>query len=140
VKITRERALGLLEFEALAAGFGRSLRPGDAVALSGELGAGKTTFVRAVVRELLGRDAATSPTFVFRHRYDGPPTIEHVDCYRIAGPADAAELGLEESLGPDRITLIEWPERYPQLVPAGAIRIGIEGSGDAPRELRIERP
>ncbi|MGA2391979.1 MAG: tRNA (adenosine(37)-N6)-threonylcarbamoyltransferase complex ATPase subunit type 1 TsaE [Candidatus Lustribacter sp.] len=117
-----------------------TLRPGDALALSGELGAGKTTFVRALVRALHGSDVpVSSPTFVFRQRYEGTPPIEHLDLYRLDDPAEAADLGLEEAFGPDRITVVEWPERLPGLLPPGAIGIRIEGAGDEPRRLAIER-
>jgi tRNA threonylcarbamoyl adenosine modification protein YjeE len=125
---------------AAAARLAATLRPGDALALRGDLGAGKTTFVRALVRALHGSDLpVSSPTFVFRQRYDGMPPIEHLDLFRIGDPAEAAELGLDEAFGSDRITVVEWPERLPNLLPADAIRIHIEGAGDEPRRLRIER-
>jgi tRNA threonylcarbamoyl adenosine modification protein YjeE len=124
----------------VAAKLAASLRPGDVVALSGELGAGKTTFVRALVRALHGSDVpVSSPTFVFRQRYDGTPAIEHLDLFRLDDPAEAADLGLEEAFGPDRITVVEWPERLPGLLPAGAIAIRIIGMGEEPRRLVIER-
>ena len=72
--------------EAFAASFARTLRPGDVVALSGELGSGKTTFVRAAVRARHGEDQTTSPTFTFWHRYAGDPPIDHLDLYRIEIP------------------------------------------------------
>jgi tRNA threonylcarbamoyladenosine biosynthesis protein TsaE len=135
--------LDFLDQNALAAAAARlaaTLRPGDALALSGELGAGKTTFVRALVRALHGSDVpVSSPTFVFRQRYDGTPPIEHLDLFRLEDPADAADLGLEEAFGPDRITVVEWPERLPGLFPPGAIAIRIDGAGDEPRRLVIER-
>jgi tRNA threonylcarbamoyladenosine biosynthesis protein TsaE len=135
--------LDFLDRDALGAAAARlagTLRPGDALGLSGDLGAGKTTFVRALVRALHGSDVpVSSPTFVFRQRYDGTPPVEHLDLYRIDDPAEAAELGLEEAFGPDRITVVEWPERLPGLLPAGAIAVLIEGAGDAPRRLRIRR-
>jgi tRNA threonylcarbamoyladenosine biosynthesis protein TsaE len=128
-------------FAATAAALAASLRAGDVVALSGGLGAGKTTFVRALVAALHGSDVAvSSPTFVFRQRYPGTPPVEHLDVYRIDDPAEAADLGLDDAFSPDTITLVEWPERVPGLVPAGAIRVAIEGSGDAPRRVRIDRP
>ncbi len=133
-------AADLDAFERLAAEFARTLGPGDVVALSGELGAGKTTFVRAVVRELHGNDGASSPTFVFWNRYAGTPPIEHLDCYRVESPEDARELGLEESLDSESIVLIEWPERLPALIPDDAVRVAIEGAGDEPRRLTFERP
>lgn len=135
--------LDFLDLNALESAAGRlaaTLRPGDALGLAGSLGAGKTTFVRALVRALHGSDAAvSSPTFVFRQSYAGSPLVEHLDLYRLDDRAEAAELGLEEAFGPDRITLVEWPERLPGLLPAGAIAVRIEGAGDAPRRLRIER-
>jgi tRNA threonylcarbamoyladenosine biosynthesis protein TsaE len=125
---------------AVAARLAATLRPGDALALSGELGAGKTTFVRALVRALHGSDVpVSSPTFVFRQRYDGTPPIEHLDLFRIENPAEAADLGLDEAFGPDWITVVEWPERLPGLLPPGAISIRIDGAGDEPRRLVIER-
>jgi tRNA threonylcarbamoyl adenosine modification protein YjeE len=137
----RMRAAGLAAFERLAEEFARSLVPGNVVALAGQLGSGKTTFVRAVVRELHGDDdGVASPTFVFWHRYPGEPPIEHLDLYRIEGPGEAAELGLEESFELGSIVLVEWPERLPALIPAGALRVEIEGSGDEPRSLTFERP
>jgi len=125
---------------AVAARLAQTLHPGDALALSGDLGAGKTTFVRALVHALHGSDVpVSSPTFIFRQRYDGTPPVEHLDLYRIDDPLDAAELGLDEAFGPDRITVVEWPERLPGLVPPGAIRIRIEGAGDELRRLQIDR-
>lgn len=132
--------LDLHSLGAAAARLAQTLRPGDALALSGDLGAGKTTFVRALIAALHGSDVpVSSPTFVFRQRYDGTPAVEHLDLYRLDDPAEAVELGLEEAFGPDRITVVEWPERLPGLLPAGAIRIHIAGAGDEPRRLKIER-
>ena len=117
-----------------------TLRPGDALALSGDLGAGKTTFVRALVAALHGTDVpVSSPTFVFRQRYDGTPPVEHLDLFRLDDAAEAADLGLEDAFAADRITVVEWPERLPALLPPQAIRVRIEGAGDAPRRLAIER-
>jgi len=128
------------DFERVAAAFAAGLRPGDAVALSGEMGAGKTAFVRAAVRQLHGRDEATSPTFTFRHTYPGEPAIEHLDLYRLDDPREAAEIGLHEAFSPDAITFVEWPERMPLLLPGNAHRVTIRGSGDARRQILIERP
>jgi tRNA threonylcarbamoyladenosine biosynthesis protein TsaE len=136
----RERAEDLAAFERLAAEFARTLAPGNVVTLEGPLGAGKTTFVRALVRELHGSDAAVaSPTFVFWHRYAGEPPIEHLDFYRIERPSEALELGLEESFRPGSIVLVEWAERLPDLIPPGALRVAIEGAGDGPRDVTVER-
>ncbi|MDB5026365.1 MAG: hypothetical protein JWO66_54 [Candidatus Eremiobacteraeota bacterium] len=133
-------------FDAYARHFAHSLRPGDVVALRGRLGAGKTTFVRSVVAALHGSDdAVSSPTFIFRQRYDaahpGLPPIEHVDLYRIEDPAsELPDLALDDAFAPDRIALIEWPERAAGWLPPGRIDVEIDGSGDGPRTVRVTRP
>lgn len=127
------------ELCAFASAFGVSLRAGDVVALEGPLGAGKTTFVKAVVRARLGSDAASSPTFTFWHRYAGNPPIDHLDLYRIEDPAELTELGLEEAFAGDSIVLVEWAERAPGLLPARRHRVEIRGKGGSPRLVRVER-
>jgi tRNA threonylcarbamoyladenosine biosynthesis protein TsaE len=127
------------ELTAFATGFAGSLRPGDVVALSGPLGAGKTTFVRAVVQALHRRDPTSSPTFTFWHRYPGSPPIDHLDLFRIADPRESNELGLEDVFDGGSIVLVEWWRNAPHLLPRRRYEIDIEGAGDAPRtvELRI---
>ncbi len=130
----------LAALEAFARAFAHRLRPGSAVALHGLLGAGKTTLVRALVRVLHGSDAAvSSPTFVFRQRYGGDPPVEHLDLYRIEDSAELDELGLEDAFGPDRITLVEWPERAPALLPRDVIDLEIAGTGEGPRTILVGR-
>jgi tRNA threonylcarbamoyladenosine biosynthesis protein TsaE len=140
VSVERATARTLPELERLAARLASELRAGDVVALSGELGAGKTTFTAALVRALHGSESVSSPTFVFRQRYDGRPPVEHIDLYRIEDPAEAGELGLEEAFEPGNIVVVEWPERLPALLGPQAIRVTIAGAGEEPRELTIERP
>jgi tRNA threonylcarbamoyladenosine biosynthesis protein TsaE len=131
----------LAALDAFARRFARRLGPGSAVALHGPLGAGKTALVRAVVRALHGSDAAvSSPTFVFRQRYDGDPTVEHLDLYRLEDPADLDELGLEDAFGPDRVTLVEWADRAPALLPRDSIELTIAGSGSGPRTIALGGP
>jgi tRNA threonylcarbamoyladenosine biosynthesis protein TsaE len=127
-------------FATIAEEFAHTLRAGDVVALEGELGAGKTTFVAEVARELGSTGDVASPTFTFWHRYPGPIPLEHLDLYRIDDPAEARELGLEDALAPDGIAFVEWPERLPGFVPASAVRVRITGVGEGPRTLEIERP
>lgn len=132
--------IDLASLPAFAAELAETLRPGDAVALHGDLGAGKTTLVRALVGALHGDDAAvSSPTFVFRQRYAGVPPIEHLDLYRVETPCDAADLGLDDAFDPATLTLIEWPERLPALLPVNAIHVEIAGAGDEPRRISVRR-
>jgi tRNA threonylcarbamoyl adenosine modification protein YjeE len=133
-------AADLPAFEGIAAAFAATLAAGDVVALEGDLGAGKTTFVAAAARALGAADEVASPTFVFRHRYAGSPPIEHLDLYRIESPAEAVELGLEDAFAGDAIVFVEWPDRLPGLVPATARRVRITGSGAGARELAFEAP
>ncbi len=128
------------ELAAFAAEWARTLLPGDVVALSGPLGAGKTTFVRAVVHALHGQDQSSSPTFTFWHRYAGTPPIDHLDLFRIEDPAELAELGLDEAFGGDSIVLVEWWEKAPGLLPARRYALHLEGAGDEPRLLELRGP
>ena len=128
------------DLAAFAAAFARGLRPGDVVALSGPLGSGKTAFVRAVVQTLHGADQSASPSFTFRHHYDGDPPIEHIDLYRIDDPHELAELGLEEALDGRSIALIEWWRNAPEAIPSRRYEIEIEGAGDEPRTFYLRPP
>jgi tRNA threonylcarbamoyladenosine biosynthesis protein TsaE len=100
------------ETEALAAELAGRLRPGDVVLVSGELGAGKTTFVRGACRALGVRVAVTSPTFTIARRYeDGVVPVSHLDLFRLAEGLDREEPELlADELGDDRIAFVEWPE------------------------------
>ncbi|MDP9018158.1 MAG: tRNA (adenosine(37)-N6)-threonylcarbamoyltransferase complex ATPase subunit type 1 TsaE [Candidatus Eremiobacteraeota bacterium] len=126
------------QLTAFAAEFGRTLKRGDVVGLSGPLGSGKTTFVRAVVQARLGSDPTSSPTFTFWHRYEGDPPIDHLDLYRIESPAEIVELGLEEAFDGSSVALVEWWEHAPQLLPASRYLITLSGAGDEPRELELQ--
>ena len=100
------------ETEDLAAGLAAGLSPGDVVLISGELGAGKTTFVRGAARALGVTVAVTSPTFTIGQRYPAGPGlgVGHVDLYRIASLGDEDPDLLADYIGPDTITFVEWPE------------------------------
>jgi tRNA threonylcarbamoyl adenosine modification protein YjeE len=128
-------------FRDFAADFARRLRPGDVVALSGPLGSGKTTFVRAVVEALHDRDQTASPTFAFWHRYEGDPPIDHLDLFRIADPSECLELGLEAAFDAgDSIVLVEWWRNAPALVPLRHYEIDVAGAGDAARSVTVTDP
>lgn len=129
------------ELCAFAAVWAARLNPGDVVALNGPLGSGKTTFVRAVVRALQGRDPVSSPTFTFWHRYTaaGAPIVDHLDLYRVRDPSELAELGLEEAFAGDSIVLVEWSEHAPTLLPEARFEVCIAGVGDGARTLELRR-
>jgi len=110
------------------------------VALSGPLGSGKTTFVRAVVEALHGDDQTSSPTFTFWHRYEGTPPIDHLDLYRVEEPQEIAELGLDDAFDGRSIVFVEWWNNAPSLVPGRRYEIDIEGAGDSPRTVTVGEP
>jgi tRNA threonylcarbamoyladenosine biosynthesis protein TsaE len=129
------------ETEALAAGLATRLRAGDVVLVSGELGAGKTTFVRGAARALGVRGPVTSPTFTIARRYeDGRVPISHLDLFRLDGLAGEEPDLLADELGPDRVAFVEWPERA--AADLGATRIAahvrLEHAGGDRRRVIIE--
>ena len=114
---------------ALGARIGAVARPGDVVALHGDLGAGKTTLARALIRHLVGPDTeAPSPTFTLVQTYSAPTfPIWHFDLYRLEHPGEARELGLEEAV--DGLALIEWPERLGAYLPAQRLEVQLSYDG-----------
>ena len=98
------------ETEAVAAELARRLRPGDVVLVSGDLGAGKTTFVRGACRALGVTGAVTSPSFTIARRYDGAVPISHLDLYRLGDLDDEDPALLADELAGDRVAFVEWPE------------------------------
>jgi tRNA threonylcarbamoyladenosine biosynthesis protein TsaE len=125
---------------ALGERLGRTLVAGDVVALSGELGAGKTCFIQGLVRGLDVPTRATSPTFVLINEYRGRVPVHHVDAYRTDRLDELMDLGLLELMGGDGVTLIEWADKLRALLPADAIQVHVDGVGDEPRAITIARP
>ena len=104
------------ETVALAAELAAAFRGGEVVLLSGELGAGKTAFVRGLARGLgADPDEVASPTFVLLTSYPGRLTLHHADLYRLRGDGDERELGLEELPGPGGVLAVEWAERLAEV-------------------------
>lgn len=102
--------------EALGAELAATLKPGDIVLVRGELGAGKTTFVRGAATALGVPDQVTSPTFGIGHRYHGSEvTVSHLDLYRLAGLQEEEPALLDDYLDPGTITFVEWPEETAEL-------------------------
>ena len=116
------------ETEAVAAELARTLRPGDVVLVSGDLGAGKTTFVRGACRALGVKVPVTSPTFTIARRYeDGRVPVSHLDLFRLAeGLGDEEPDLLEEELGPDRVAFVEWPEAGAGALPTPRARVRLD--------------
>ena len=130
MQITHETAMQSIGNEIAAV-----LCPGDIIALSGDLGAGKTTLARVIIAALGWRGEVPSPTYTLVQNYDAPDVrvpVWHVDLYRLDSPDDADALGLFET---DAALIIEWPERLGHRLPAEALRLTISGSGDGPRVL-----
>lgn len=114
------------------------LQPGDVVLLYGNLGAGKTAFVRGMARGLGGSpEEVSSPTFTIVQEYGGPrATLYHVDLYRLE-PAEVDDLGLEELVSGDGIVAIEWAERW-RGRPGDAYEVRLEEIGDERRRIEIQ--
>jgi tRNA threonylcarbamoyladenosine biosynthesis protein TsaE len=126
------------ETEQIAAHLAAQLEPGDVVEVSGELGTGKTTFVRGACRAL-GVDAVvTSPTFTIGHRYRGRDVdVSHLDLYRFRG-VSAAEWGDLEPYFDDAIVFVEWPEAGEGALPPARFRVRIEHRGGDVRAVTVE--
>jgi tRNA threonylcarbamoyladenosine biosynthesis protein TsaE len=128
------------ELQAFARRFASMIKPGDVVALSGPLGAGKTAFVRAAVAALHGEETVSSPTFAIWNRYDGVPPIDHLDFYRIEDAAELTELGVEDAFeDASSVTFVEWWQQGAMLVPERRYEIEIDGSGDGPRSIAVRK-
>ncbi len=108
------------------------------VLLIGNLGAGKTTLAKGIVSGLGAADLedVTSPTFTLIHEY-GQSRVYHIDLYRLERPEQVATLGLDEIFDREAVVLIEWGERFPQLLPEGRIEIRIEPLDDESRRIEI---
>jgi tRNA threonylcarbamoyladenosine biosynthesis protein TsaE len=126
------------ETEAVAGRLAGELRPGDVVTVSGELGSGKTTFVRGACRSLGVTARVTSPTFTIGHRYEGHVPVSHLDLYRFAGVSNA-EWGDLEPYFDDAVTFVEWPEAGAGVLPAARFRVRMRHSGPEQRAIEIER-
>ena len=116
---------------ALAGRVAPLLRAGDTLLLEGNIGAGKTTFARALIRARLGREEdVPSPTFTLVQTYDDPEAeIWHCDLYRLTSPDEILELGLDAAFE-DGICLIEWPDRLGAAAPKAALRLVLSLEGD----------
>jgi tRNA threonylcarbamoyladenosine biosynthesis protein TsaE len=139
--MSRYRSESAAQTEALGARLAVQLRPGDVVLVEGDLGTGKTTFVRGACRALGVEAVVNSPTFTIGHRYPAPTGISHLDLYRIADLGEEEPELLADYLGPDRIAFVEWPGgAQPEIAGLArvAARVRIEHDGDERRVVEIE--
>jgi tRNA threonylcarbamoyladenosine biosynthesis protein TsaE len=128
--------------ETIEAGrkYGRTAAKGDVFALTGDLGAGKTQFVKGVVAGLGGKAEVTSPTFVLVHEYeDGRLPVYHFDFYRLDNSEAVLRLGFDDYVFGDGISLIEWADRYPDLIPKEAKWLSFELTGENTRVIKAGR-
>ena len=124
---------------AFAREWARTLRPNDIVALVGDLGAGKTHFVKGLLQGLESAEEATSPTFTLVHEYRrGRLPLFHFDFYRLKERSEVDKIGFDEYLEEGGITVIEWADRFPQALPARTRWLRLETSGETQRVIAEE--
>jgi tRNA threonylcarbamoyladenosine biosynthesis protein TsaE len=123
----------------LGAKFGAAAEPGDVIALFGGLGAGKTVFAKGIMRGLGGDPAeVTSPTFTLMVRHEARVPLYHMDAYRLAGSKELLEIGVEEVLGGDGVSVIEWPERAEDLLPSDRLEVHVSVVTEHERRFRFQ--
>jgi tRNA threonylcarbamoyladenosine biosynthesis protein TsaE len=124
---------------ALAGSVGELLRPGDVVSLAGDLGTGKTVFARGVARALGVAGPVVSPTFTIVRGYEGRVPVVHVDVYRLDTFQELHDLGFEEVLRDDAVTIVEWGDVVDGMLPDDRLDVRLAaGAGDDERVIEIE--
>lgn len=124
------------ETEAVAARLATRLEEGDLVSVSGELGSGKTTFVRGACRALGIVAPVTSPTFTIGHRYEGAVRVSHLDLYRFHS-VSPAEWGDLEPYFDDAVVFVEWPEAGAGVLPVARVTVSLEHAGGDARRIEL---
>ena len=124
------------ETESFGREFAQNVKAGDVLALTGELGSGKTQFVKGLVAALGTTTAATSPTFTLLHEYSGDRLpIYHFDFFRVGDRQSAERLGLDDYFFGDGVSVIEWGDRFPDLIPQTARWISFETKSETQRAI-----
>jgi tRNA threonylcarbamoyladenosine biosynthesis protein TsaE len=128
--------------DAVAAAVCQAAGPNPVIALHGPMGAGKTTIVSALCRQLGIRDAVTSPTFslINEYRLPGGKPFYHIDLYRIRDEQEAEQAGIGDSLHSGAYCAVEWPELAPGLLPPDTLHLYLEPTGPDTRVLKLEYP
>lgn len=118
---------------------GKLLKPGDIIAMSGTLAAGKTTITKGIAESLGVKDNITSPTFCLISEYEGEKMpLYHMDVYRLDGEDDFLNLGVEEMLYGNGVCIIEWSEKVKKVLPKKTIYMNITPNSDSSRSINIE--
>ncbi len=128
---------GPAETRRLAARLAEHLHPGDVIALSGELGAGKTCFVQGAARGLGVTARVTSPSFLLRRDYDGRVPVLHLDVYRLDDLGEVLDLGFEQATDGQRVTFIEWGDAMRPLLPADHLDVELTSRDEVDAARRI---
>jgi len=118
---------------------GRTLLPGDTVALRGGLGAGKTAFVKGLASGLGIASPVTSPTFTIVNEHPGSIPLYHFDMYRIGDESELYDIGWDDYIVQEGVCAVEWSEKIENALPAGTVRVTIENLGGDTRRLEIRR-
>lgn len=124
------------ETRALGERLGRLLRPGDLIALSGGLGAGKTVLVQGIAAGMGITEPVTSPTYLIIHEYPGEIPLYHMDLYRLEAPAELVDLGCEEYFFGNGVTVIEWADRAADLLPPEYLQIDLHPRPESGEQAR----
>lgn len=125
------------ETRDLAGRLAAAAAPGDLVTLVGELGAGKTQFAKGFAAGLGVAATVNSPSFTLMAEYEGRLAFFHLDLYRLSGAEEAMAGGLLDERRADGVTVVEWADRLGGLLPRARLAVAIEGTGDAPRRIRL---
>ena len=127
------------ETEHIGSLLGTMLSPGDVIALSGELGSGKTTLVKGLAQGMgFDRDEVVSPSFTLVNEYEGPLPLFHIDLYRLVDERDLREMGYEEYLGAAGVAVIEWADRVRDAIPHESLWITLQYHGVEGREIVMQ--
>ena len=116
---------------------GKQLLPGDVLAFYGDLGAGKTAFIRGVARGLGIAARVSSPTFTIVNEYPGPTPLFHFDMYRLGSSDELFEIGWEDYLARGGVCCVEWTENVADAMPAEAVTVTMEKTGDTTRRITV---
>lgn len=125
---------------SIAREFSKKIKPGTVIALTGNLGSGKTTFIKGLAMGFGLEDAGaiTSPTFALMHIYPSNPQVYHFDLYRLDTVKDVQDIGFEEFINePNTVTCVEWAEKAGELMPKDTVRISFEVTGDTERRISL---